>query len=143
MTNNNDLTQKCEFLQQQALTIIELAETTKNSALNCLHQINTLGGATEKAYKTVQQRIINDQDSLGAYHAIAMAQHTSDLPFDVPILLEILYKFADAELLFRLLKLFKNQPKIAEPIPSICQAIQKTDDQTVIYQMNDYLAQKK
>lgn len=29
MTNKNDLTQKREFLQQQALTIIELAETTK------------------------------------------------------------------------------------------------------------------
>lgn len=143
MTDSNELEKKREFLQQQALIIIELAETTTNSALNCLHQINTLGGTTEKAYKTVQQRIVSDQDTLGAYHAIAMAQHTSDLPFDVPILLGILYKSADAQLLFRLLKLFKDQPKIAEPIPTICQAILDRKDQTVIYQMNDYLAQKK
>lgn len=152
MTTNNfdqnieqtdeELAKKREFLQQQAEKIIALADTP-NTALHALHQINTLGGTTEKAYKSVQQRIVTDNDTFGAYHAIAMAQQTADLPFDVPVLLEILYNYADAELLFRLLRLFKNQPNIAEPIPSICQKIRECGDSIVIQQMTEYLEQRK
>lgn len=136
-----DLAQKREFLQQQAEKILALAQTP-NTALACLHQINTVGGTSEKAFQAVQNRIETDQDVFGAYHAIAMAQHTSDLPFDVPILLDILYNHADADLLFRTLRLFKDQPKIAEPIPTICQKIREREDQTIIYQMDEYLTQK-
>lgn len=141
MTNNNELEQKRKFLQQQALAILKLAQTP-NTALACLHQINTIGGTSEKTFQAVQNRIVTDQDVLGAYHAIAMAQHTSDLPFDVPILLDILYNYADADLLFRTLRLFKNQPRIAEPIPRICQAIQNTNEQNVITKMHEFLQKK-
>lgn len=137
-----DLTQKREFLQQQAEKILEIAQTP-NTALACLHQINTVGGTSEKAFQAVQNRIETDQDVFGAYHAIAMAQHTSDLPFDVPILLDILYNHADADLLFRTLRLFKDQPKIAEPIPTICQKICECGDSLVIQQMTEYLEQRK
>lgn len=137
-----ELEQKRAFLQQQASDIIAIAELQSNSALNCLHKINVLGGTSEKAYKAVQNRIIKDNDPHGAYHAIAMAQNTSDLPFDVPQLVDIVLKNGEAELQFRLLKLFDSQPVSAEPIPTIQQSISATGDKAVISQMNDYLQHK-
>lgn len=137
-----ELEQKRAYLQQQASDIIAIAELQSNSALNCLHKINVMGGTTEKAYTAVQNRIVADSDTHGAYHAIAMAQNTADLPFDVPELVDIILTKGEPELLLRLLKLFDNQPVTAEPIPKIQQSISATDDKAIISQMNQYLAHK-
>lgn len=134
-----ELEQKRAYLQQQAQDIIAIAELQSNSALNCLHKINVLGGTTEKAYKAVQIRIVTDQDPHGAYHAIAMAQKTSDLPFDVPELVELIVAKGEPELQLRLLKLFDNQPVTAEPIPRIRQAILASNDEATIAALNAHL----
>ena len=110
------LAQKRAYLQEQAEDIIAIAQLQDNSALNCLHKINVLGGTSEKAYRAVNTRIITDQDPHGAYHAVAMAQSTSDLPFDVPTLVDIVIEQGEPALQLRLLKLFDSQPIAAEPI---------------------------
>lgn len=137
-----ELEQKRAYLQQQAQDIIAIAELQSNSALNCLHKINVLGGTTEKAYKAVQTRIIEDNDPHGAYHAIAMAQKTSDLPFDVPVLVDIILANGEPELQLRLLKLFDSQPVTAEPIPKIRDSITKSGDKNVIDKLNQHLADR-
>lgn len=134
-----ELAKKRDFLQSQANDIIAIAEHQSNSALNCLHKINVMGGTTEKAYSAVQQRIIDDQDAHGAYHAIAMAQNTPDLPFDVPPLVDLIIDKGEPELQLRLLKLFDNQPVNAEPIPRLRQAILDSGDKAVITSLNIHL----
>lgn len=137
-----ELEQKRAFLQEQAQDIIAIAELQSNSALNCLHKINVLGRTTEKAYKAVQTRIIEDNDPHGAYHAIAMAQKTSDLPFDVPVLVDIILANGEPELQLRLLKLFDSQPVTAEPIPKIRDSLIKSGDKNVIDKLNQQLADR-
>ena len=135
----NELAKKREYLQAQATDLIAIAEHQSNSALNCLHRINVLGGTTEKAYGAVQQRILDDQDAHGAYHAIAMAQTTADLPFDVPVLVDLVATKGEPELQLRLIKLFDNQPVTAEPIPRLKQAILDSGDSAVIEKLNAHL----
>ena len=137
------LAQKRAFLQQQAEDIITIAELQNNSALNCLHKINVLGGTSEKAYKAVNTRIIEDADPHGAYHAIAMAQSTSDLPFDVPTLVDIIIAKGEPELQLRLLKLFDSQPITAEPIPKIRDSINQLGDKAVIAQLDEHLSNRQ
>lgn len=134
------LEKKRAYLQQQASDIIAIAELQTNSSLNCLHKINVLGGTSEKAYKAVQTRILADDDPHGAYHAIAMAQNTSDLPFDVPALVDLILDKGEPELQLRLLRLFDSQPVTAEPIPKIRESILKSGDDIVIAQLNAHLA---
>ncbi|MFW2177376.1 MULTISPECIES: hypothetical protein [unclassified Moraxella] len=137
-----ELEKKRTHLKQQAEAIITLAESQTNSALNCLHKINVLGGTTEKAYTAVQQRILQDQDAHGAYHAIAMAQSTSDLPFDVPKLIEVVLQHGEPALQFRLLKLFDTQPLTAPPLPQLIEAIQTADDGVTVEALQQYLQTK-
>lgn len=137
------LAQRRAFLQQQAEDIIAIAELQTNSALNCLHKINVLGGTSEKAYKAVNTRIVTDQDPHGAYHAVAMAQLTSDLPFDVPTLVDIVIDKGEPELQLRLLKLFDSQPISAEPIPKIRDSIHQLGDKAVINQLNQHLSNRQ
>lgn len=136
------LAQKREYLQREASDIVAIAEHQTNSALNCLHRINVMGGTTEKAYAMVQQRIVDDQDTHGAYHAIAMAQTTADLPFDVPLLVALVVNKGDPELQLRLVKLFDTQPVTASPIPQLRQAILASGDRAVIEQLNAHLQLK-
>ena len=136
-----ELEQKRAHLQSQANDIIAIAELQSNSALNCLHKINVLGGTSEKAYKAVQNRIVEDNDPHGAYHAVAMAQKTSDLPFEVPELVDIVIAKGEPELQLRLLKLFDSQPVTAEPIPKIRDSIMQSGDQAVIAELNKHLAE--
>lgn len=135
-----ELAQKRDYLQGQANDIIAIAEHQSNSALNCLHRINVLGGTTEKAYSVVQQRILDDQDTHGAYHAIAMAQTTADLPFDVPTLVDLIATKAEPELQLRLIKLFDNQPVTAEPIPRLRQAILDSGDRAIIDKLHTHFS---
>lgn len=127
-------------LQRQAQDIVAIATLQSHSALNCLHKINVAGGTTEKAYGAVNQRIIDDQDAHGAYHAIAMAQTTPDLPFDVPVLLDIVVAHGDGDLQLRTLKLFDSQPVNAAPITRIEQAILAAGDKPTIDALQAHLA---
>lgn len=136
MTEQQTLDEKRIFLQQQALDIIAIAELQSQSGLTCLHKIQVLGGTTEKAYKAVQQRILADNDPHSAYHAIAMAQQTADLPFDVPLLIDVVLQQGTADLWLKTLKLFKQQPAESPPIPELQQAIINTGDTQIIQQMN-------
>lgn len=138
-----ELEQKRAYLQQQASDIIAIAELQSNSALNCLHKINVMGGTTEKAYTAVQNRIVADNDTHGAYHAIAMAQSTSDLPFDVPTLVDLVIEKGEPELLLRLLKLFDNQPLTAEPIPRIRQALSSSGNTAILEQLTQHIDGKR
>lgn len=137
------LAQKRAYLQEQAEDIIAIAQLQSNSALNCLHKINVLGGTSEKAYRAVNTRIITDQDPHGAYHAVAMAQSTSDLPFDVPTLVDIVIEQGEPALQLRLLKLFDSQPIAAEPIPKIRDSINQLGDKAVIAQLNQHLLNRQ
>lgn len=137
------LEQKRALLQKHAEDIVAIAELQHNSALNCLHKINVLGGTSEKAYKAVNTRIVTDQDPHGAYHAVAMAQSTSDLPFDVPVLVDIIINHGEPELQLRLLKLFDSQPLSAEPIPKIRDSINQLGDKHVIAQLNEHLSTRQ
>ena len=139
---DDELAEKRAFLQQQASDIIAIADLQSNSALNCLHKVNVLGGTTEKAYTAIFNRILLDQDSHGAYHAVAMAQGTSDLPFDVPQLIELIINHGEPELQLRLLKLFDNQPVTTPPIPKIKQAILTSENKQVIAKLHQHLAGK-
>ncbi|ELA08680.1 hypothetical protein MOMA_08981 [Moraxella macacae 0408225] len=133
------LAKKRAYLQQQGSVIIKMAQLP-NTALTCLHKINVLGGATEKTYAAINERIIADNDAYGAYHAIAMAQTTSDLPFDVPAMIAIIQQHGDIALAFRLLKLFYNQPLNAKPVNQIITHIQQSQNRQIIAQLNAYLA---
>lgn len=141
-TDTEALEQKRTHLQQEAQDIILIAESQSNSALGCLHKINVLGGTTEKAYRAVQQRIITDDDIHGAYHAIAMTQQTPDVPFDVPVLVDLILQSNHADknpLLLRLLKLFDRETVETPPIPKIKQAILATQDTALIEQLHQHL----
>lgn len=140
--SDSELEQKRTRLQTAANDIILIAEHQTNSALNCLHKIQVLGGTTEKAYQAVQQRIVTDGDIHGAYHAVAMVQQTPDLPFDVPKLVEMVLDSSDSErnpMLLRLLKLFAREPLTSPPIPELKQAIEATGDTHLITQLQQHL----
>lgn len=140
----SNLEQKRAYLQQQADDLILIAQSQSNSSLNILHKINVLGGTTEKAYQAVEQRIIRDQDTHGAYHAIAMTQQTPDLPFDVPTLVDLILdtpmdNTEKAPLLLRLIKLFDREQIDSPPIPQIKQAIIDTGDTVIIEALEQHL----
>lgn len=141
--SNNTLEQKRTRLQTAANDIIMIADNQSNSALNCLHKIQVLGGTTQKAYQAVQQRILTDGDIHGAYHAVAMVQQTPDLPFDVPKLVEMVLQSHDNDrkpMLLRLLKLFDREVITAPPIPELKKAIEATGDTALIAELEQHLA---
>ena len=72
-----------------------------------------------------------------------MAQSTSDLPFDVPTLVDIVIEQGEAALQLRLLKLFDSQPIAAEPIPKIRDSINQLGDKAVIAQLNQHLLNRQ
>lgn len=144
-TTDTAIEQKRTKLQNAANDLILIAQSQSNTALNLLHKISVLGGTTEKAYQAVQQRILDDGDIHGAYHAIAMVQQTPDVPFDIPPLVNLILHSQEKDknaLLMRLLKLFDTAPLDAPPIPQIKAAIEATGDTDLIVQFQQHLAGK-
>ena len=123
-----------ERLKQASLQMIEMATNEPHSALKCIHQLNVMGGATEKAYAAIEQRILTDQDPAGAYHFALMAQNTPDLPIDVRQLVEVVIDKGDNQ---QRLALLKNLP--LPPVEMIEAKIIASNDEQAISQMQAYL----
>ena len=123
-----------EHLKNESTRIIEIAGNEPHSALKCIHQLSVAGGATEATYIAIEQRIVADQDSAGAYHLALLAQNTPDLPIDARQLIELVVNKGDNQ---QRLALLKNLP--LPPVETIKQYILASDDGDAIGQMNAYL----
>ena len=123
-----------ERLKNESTRIIEIANNESYSALKCIHQLSVAGGATEATYVAIEQRIVVDQDSAGAYHLALLAQNTPDLPIDARQLIELVVNKGDN---YQRLALLKNLP--LPPVDLIKNQILASDDGEAIGQMNAYL----
>lgn len=123
-----------ERLKSESARISEMADNEPNSALKCIHQLSVAGGATERTYVAIEQRVVADQDATGAYHLALMAQNTPDLPIDARQLIELVVKKGDNQ---QRLALLKNLP--LPPVEMIKEQILASDDGDAIAQMNAYL----
>ena len=123
-----------ERLTNESTRIIDIAGNEPHSALKCIHQLSVAGGATEATYIAIEQRIVADQDTAGAYHLALLAQSTPDLPIDVRQLIELVVNKGDNQ---QRLALLKNLP--LPPVELIKNQILATDDGDAIGQMNAYL----
>lgn len=123
-----------EHLKNESTRIIDIAGKEPNSALKCIHQLSVAGGATENTYVAIEQRVIADQDTAGAYHLALMAQNTPDLPIDARQLIELVVTKGDND---QRLALLKNLP--LPPVDMIKEQILASDDGDAIGQMNAYL----
>ncbi|WP_227525992.1 hypothetical protein [Psychrobacter sp. FDAARGOS_221] len=62
--------------------------------------LRVAGGATSETYTAIERRIMQDEDTHGAYHLALMAQSTPDLPIDARQLIELVVaKGNDTQLL--------------------------------------------
>lgn len=75
-------------LQQISQEIQSLCQTP-NTALKAIHLIIQHGGASERAWQAVYQRVMTDSDVDGAYYLASFAQKVEDLPFDGTPLIEL------------------------------------------------------
>lgn len=123
-----------EHLKNESTRIIEIAGNEPHSALKCIHQLSVAGGATEATYIAIEQRVVADQDTAGAYHLALMAQNTPDLPIDARQLIELVVNKGDND---QRLALLKNLP--LPPVELIKDQILASDDGDAIGQMNAYL----
>jgi hypothetical protein len=123
-----------EHLKNESTRIIEIANSESNSALKCIHQLSVVGGATEATYIAIEQRIVADQDTAGAYHLALLAQNTPDLPIDARQLIELVANKGDNQ---QRLALLKNL--LLPPVELIKAQILASDDGDAIGQMNAYL----
>ena len=123
-----------EHLKNESTRIIEIAGNEPHSALKCIHQLSVAGGATEATYIAIEQRVVADQDTAGAYHLALMAQNTPDLPIDARQLIELVVNKGDND---QRLALLKNLP--LPPVDTIKEQILASDDGDAIGQMNAYL----
>lgn len=123
-----------EHLKNESTRIIDIAGNEPNSALKCIHQLSVAGGATEATYVAIEQRVVADQDTAGAYHLALMAQNTPDLPIDARQLIELVVNRGDND---QRLALLKNLP--LPPVELIKGQILASDDGDAIGQMNAYL----
>ncbi|WP_201577562.1 MULTISPECIES: hypothetical protein [Psychrobacter] len=123
-----------EHLKNESTRIIDIAGNEPNSALKCIHQLSVAGGATEATYVAIEQRVVADQDTAGAYHLALMAQNTPDLPIDARQLIELVVNKGDND---QRLALLKNLP--LPPVELIKGQILASDDGDAIGQMNAYL----
>ena len=121
-------------LKNESTRIIEIASSESNSALKCIHQLSVAGGATEATYIAIEQRVVADQDTAGAYHLALLAQNTPDLPIDARQLIELVVNKGDND---QRLALLKNLP--LPPVELIKEQILASDDGDAIGQMNAYL----
>ncbi|OLF38351.1 hypothetical protein [Psychrobacter sp. Cmf 22.2] len=123
-----------EHLKAESLRLIEMAGKEPNSALKCIHQLSVAGGATEATYVAIEQRVVADQDTAGAYHLALLAQNTPDLPIDARQLIELVVNKGDNE---QRLALLKNLP--LPPVDMIKEQVLASNDGDAIGQMNAYL----
>lgn len=128
------LEKRREQLKKESARIIDIASSEPNSALKCIHQLSVAGGATEPTYVAIEQRVVADQDPVGAYHLALLAQNTPDLPIDARQLIELVVNKGDNR---QLLLLLKNLP--LPPVDIIKEQILASDDGDAIGQMNAYL----
>ncbi|MGE6360022.1 hypothetical protein [Psychrobacter glacincola] len=123
-----------EHLKNESTRIIEIAGNEPHSALKCIHQLSVAGGATEATYIAIEQRIVADQDSAGAYHLALLAQNTPDLPIDARQLIEMVVNKGDNQ---QRLALLKNL--LLPPVDTIKEQILASNDGDAIGLMNAYL----
>lgn len=123
-----------EHLKSESARISDIANNEPNSALKCIHQLSVAGGATEATYIAIEQRVVADQDTAGAYHLALLAQNTPDLPIDARQLIELVVNKGDNS---QLLALLKNLP--LPPVETIKLRILASNDGEAIGQMNAYL----
>ncbi|MBF4489399.1 hypothetical protein IOD06_05790 [Psychrobacter sp. N25K4-3-2] len=123
-----------DYLKSESTRITEIAGNESNSALKCIHQLSVAGGATEGTYIAIEQRVVADQDTAGAYHLALMAQNTPDLPIDARQLIELVVNKGDND---QRLALLKNLP--LPPVDMIKEQILASDDGDAIGLMNAYL----
>ena len=123
-----------EHLKSESTRIIEIAGNERYSALKCIHQLSVAGGATEATYIAIEQRIVEDQDSAGAYHLALLAQNTPDLPIDARQLIELVVNKGDNQ---QRLALLKNL--LLPPVDMIKEQILASNDGDAIGLMNAYL----
>ena len=123
-----------EHLKNESTRIIEIAGNEPHSALKCIHQLSVAGGATEATYIAIEQRIVADQDSAGAYHLALLGQNTPDLPIDARQLIEMVVNKGDNQ---QRLALLKNL--LLPPVDMIKEQILASNDGDAIGLMNAYL----
>lgn len=134
MTSTDKLAQKRKLLEQQSEKIKALADNEAQSSLKCIHLLSVAGGATSETYTAIERRIIEDQDTHGAYHLALMAQSTSDLPVDARQLIELVVTKGNNT---QLLSLLKNLP--VPPVEMIKQKVVESGDAASIAEMVAYL----
>ncbi len=123
-----------EHLKNESTRIIDIAGNEPHSALKCIHQLSVAGGATEATYVAIEQRIVADQDTAGAYHLALLAQNTPDLPIDARQLIELVVNKGDNQ---QRLALLKNL--LLPPVEMIKEQVLASDDGEAIGLMNAYL----
>ena len=123
-----------ERLKTESARITDLANNETHSALKCIHQLSVVGGATEATYLAIEQRIMSDQDTAGAYHLALLAQSTLDLPIDVRQLVELIITKGDNQQRLALLKNLR-----LPPVDEIKKKILASKDEEAIKQMTTYL----
>ena len=134
MTSTDKLAQKRKLLEQQSEKIKALADNEAQSSLKCIHLLSVAGGATSETYTAIERRIIEDQDTHGAYHLALMAQSTSDLPVNARQLIELVVTKGNNT---QLLSLLKNLP--VPPVEMIKQKVVESGDAASIAEMVAYL----
>lgn len=134
MTSAEKLAQKRKLLEQQSEKIKALADNEAQSSLKCIHLLSVAGGATSETYTAIERRIIEDQDTHGAYHLALMAQSTSDLPVDARQLIELVVTKGNNT---QLLSLLKNL--LVPPVEMIKQKVVESGDAASIAEMVAYL----
>ena len=123
-----------EHLKNESTRIIDIAGNEPYSALKCIHQLSVAGGATEATYVAIEQRIVADQDTAGAYHLALLAQNTPDLPIDARQLIELVVNKGDNQ---QRLALLKNL--LLPPVEMIKEQVLTSNDGEAIGLMNAYL----
>ncbi|HAO59721.1 MAG TPA: hypothetical protein DCQ89_05110 [Psychrobacter sp.] len=134
MTSDDKLVQKRKLLEEQSEKIKAIADNEAYSSLKCIHLLSVAGGATSETYKAIEQRIVTDEDTHGAYHLALMAQSTADLPVDARQLIELVVTKGQSS---QLLSLLKNLP--VPPVEAIKQRIMSEGDEEAVAQMTAYL----
>lgn len=94
--------------QEISKKIIDLCQTP-NTALQAIHLLFVHGQASSLAIDVLYRRVLNDNDVNGAYYLAVFAQ-TSELPFDVLPLIQLVLRQGNQQLR---LSLLNKLPKAA------------------------------
>lgn len=88
--NNEQLTK----IKQHSDSIVKLCESP-NTALQAIHQIVTVGGAGELAWRVVNHRTLADKDITAGLYLLKFLKQLDNLPFEGLPLIEMILKFGD------------------------------------------------